>query len=95
MAGLWRSVCRVRFYFKGIQAGDHWVYHNPFIPGRLGDDEIAVGSCLAGMHEYVEGGTEFYSLAEACQDNYLARLIAQASRTGENLVSQKQVWACE
>lgn len=80
-------------YFKGIQAGDRWAYVNPFIPARLSDDEIAVASCLQKMSAYVQGGPEFYSLAEGCQDQYLARLISEASRTGEKRTSQKQVWA--
>ena len=80
-------------YFKGIQAGDQWVYVNPYVPGRLSDDEIAVASCLDKMAQYVQGGAEFYGLAEACQDHYLARLLSDAARTGEARVSQRQVWA--
>lgn len=81
------------FYFKGIQAGDQWVYTNPYIPARLSDDEIAVASCMEKMGQYVQGGPEFYSLAEGCQDNYFARLIMQAGRSGEKVTSTRQVWA--
>ncbi len=80
-------------YFKGITAGEQWVYRNPFIPARLSDDEIAVASSLQKMHEFVQGGPEFYSVAEACQDNYLARLITQAAKAQESITTTRQVWA--
>jgi hypothetical protein len=80
-------------YFKGIVAGDRWVYVNPYVPGRLSDDEIAVASSLEKMSQYVQGGPEFYSVAEGCQDNYLARLLSEAAKTGEKRVSQRQAWA--
>ena len=32
-------------YHKGILAGDRWIYRNPLAPGRLSDDEIAIGTC--------------------------------------------------
>lgn len=46
-------------------AGEQWVYENPFIPGRITDDEIAIASCLEKMNDYAKGGQDFYSLAEA------------------------------
>lgn len=81
------------FYFKGIQCGDQWVYTNPFTPARLSDDEIAIAAALEKMRDYAHGGPDFYSLAEACQDNYLARLLTQAAKSGEKVTSQRQVWA--
>lgn len=80
-------------FFKGIQAGDSWVYTNPYAAGRLSDDEIAIASCLQKMHEYVQGGQAFYSLAEACQDFYLADLMTAAAQSGLPCQSEKQVWA--
>jgi len=81
------------YYHKGILAGDEWVYRNPFVPARLSDDEIAVATCLAGMAEYVRGGPEFYSLAEAAQDRYLDLMIAQAVETRAELTCARQPWA--
>jgi predicted dehydrogenase len=80
-------------YLKGIVAGDQWVYRNPFAPGRLTDDEIAIATCVAGMAAYVEGGPEVYPLAEACQDRYLDMLIAQAAESGKVVESSTQSWA--
>lgn len=54
---------REGYYLEGIMAGERWVYRNPFIPGRLYDDEIAIASCLQKMIDYIAGGPGFYSLA--------------------------------
>ncbi len=80
-------------YPKGILLGDEWIYTNPFAPGRLTDDEIAVATCLAKMAEYAEGGDDFYSVPEASQDHYLGMMIAQAARTGERVRTERQPWA--
>jgi hypothetical protein len=81
------------YYLKGIVAGGSWYYRNPFIAGRLSDDEIAVATALAGMADYVEGGPEVYSLAEACQDRYLDIMIAEAIDSGTTMSTETQVWA--
>ena len=81
------------YYLKGILAGEEWVYRNPFVPGRLTDDEIAVATCLEKMAAYAAGGPGFYSLAEASQDHYLSLLIDQAAQSGEAVVATRQPWA--
>lgn len=81
------------YYLKGITAGGAWVYRNPFAPGRISDDEIAIAVCLEKMHAYARGGPSFYSLAEASQDHYLSLLINRASETGEKLRSVYQPWS--
>ena len=78
---------------KGILAGDEWVYRNPFMPGRLTDDEIAVATCLDRMARYVEGGPSFCGLPDASQDHYLNLMIGEAVRTGEPVRTQHQPWA--
>ena len=80
-------------YLKGIQAGEQWWYRNPTLPAELTDDEIAVADLLLRMAEYVRGGEEAYSLAEACQDRYLDILAAQAADTGQSVHSQRQPWS--
>ena len=80
------------YFHRGILAGSEWVYNNPFPSARLSDDEIAIASCLAKMHEYVENGTPFYSLAEAAQDHYIGMMIEQAQQTGEPVASTPQPW---
>lgn len=80
-------------HLKGIQFEDKWVYRNPLAPARLFDDEIAVGSCLVAMAEYLRGGPEFYSLAEACQDRYLDMLIRESAEAGKPVSSRTQSWA--
>ncbi len=80
-------------YLKGIQAGEDWVYRNPFEPARLFDDEIAMADCLFRMAEHAQGGPDFYSLAEACQDRYLDIVIDQAAETGQRITTTTQSWA--
>jgi Oxidoreductase family, NAD-binding Rossmann fold len=80
------------YYHKGYSAGAAWWYQNPFIPGRLSDDEIAIANCLESMARYLETGNSFYSLAEASQDHYLSLLIDEAAKEGKALKSLSQVW---
>ncbi|WP_339159226.1 Gfo/Idh/MocA family oxidoreductase [Paenibacillus sp. FSL W8-0186] len=83
------------YFLQGILCGDQWLYDNPFAPARLYDDEIAIARCLQRMAEYVRGGLEFYSLAEASQDHYLGMLIEKAILTGETVASTRQRWALD
>ncbi len=80
-------------HHQGITLGDEWIYRNPFAPGRLSDDEIAVATCLQKMGEYVEGGPDFYSLAQASQDHYLSLLMEEAIESGQPVKSTSQVWS--
>ena len=81
------------FYLKGILAGEEWAYKNKFAPARLSDEEIAQASCLFGMKESLQTGKDFYSLAQAAQDHYLAMLIYESAKTGKTLNSESQSWA--
>jgi len=81
------------YFLQGIMAGGRWVYENPFIPGRLFDDEIAIATCLKNMADYAAGGPDFYSVAEASQDYYLGTLIEKAIQTGQPVTSIRQPWA--
>ncbi|GGD53627.1 Gfo/Idh/MocA family protein [Paenibacillus nasutitermitis] len=80
-------------HLKAILCGDAYLYRNEFAPGRLSDDEIAVAACLARMGEYSEGGPEFYSLAEACQDHYLGLMMRKAVESKEAVHTQTQCWS--
>ncbi len=80
------------YFLKGIMAGNNWVYRNPFIPGRLTDDEIAIASCLKKMSDYLAGGPEFYGIAEAAQDHYLALMLEKAAQTGDIVTTENQIW---
>ena len=80
-------------YLKGYTIGEEWIYRNPLAPGALVDDDIAVGHCMLKMAEYVDGGAEFYSLAEACQDRYLDIVLEQAQESGEPVTTTSQAWA--
>ena len=47
---------------------------------------------MAKMHEYVQGGPEFYSVAEAAQDRYLDLLVSEAASTGQPIMPESQPW---
>lgn len=81
------------YHLKGYTLGGDWLYENPLVPARLSDDEIAVGSCLLRMAEYVAGGKSFYPLGEACQDHYLGILIDEAATSKREVASETAVWA--
>ena len=81
------------YYHKGYLAGSEWVYRNPFVPGRLSDDEIAIATVLQKMADYAAGGPSLYSLAEASQDRYLDLVIQQVAQTGEPMRAEAQIWA--
>jgi Oxidoreductase family, NAD-binding Rossmann fold len=80
------------YYHKGYSAGAEWLYQNPFVPGRLSDDEVAIATCLDSMAHYVETGNSFYSLAEASQDHYLSLMVDEAVKSGKKVESLGQVW---
>jgi predicted dehydrogenase len=81
------------FYHKGFLAGSEWVYQNPLAPARLNDDEIAIATCLDKMAEYVAGGPDFYSVAEAAQDHYVSLMIQRAQASQETVRTTVQPWA--
>ena len=80
-------------YLKGIQAGERWWYRNPAMPAELSDDEIAVADLLLRMADYLRGGDDVYTLAEACQDRYLDILAGQAVESGQPIRAQPQPWS--
>ena len=81
------------YYHKGVLAGDEWVYTNPFTPGPLADDELAIATSLDRMANYVRTGAAFYSLAEAAQDRYLDLLVAEACQSGQPIEAEIMPWA--
>lgn len=81
------------YYLKSLHLGEQIVYKNGTAPARLTDDEIAVAACLEKMAVYAAGGEDFYSLAEACQDHYLALMMKQSLQTGETVTTETQCWA--
>ncbi len=80
------------YYHQGILSGGEWIYQNPFAPARLSDDEIAIATCLSKMQTYVEGGPDFYSLAEAAQDHYLSIMIERALTSDSMVKTTVQPW---
>ncbi|MBD3419009.1 MAG: gfo/Idh/MocA family oxidoreductase [Chitinivibrionales bacterium] len=79
-------------HLRGIQIGEEWYYTTPFGPAPLSDDEIAVATCMVCMKEYLATGREFYSLREACHDQYLNLLMLQSIKTKKPIRSEN-LWA--
>ncbi|KAA9004688.1 gfo/Idh/MocA family oxidoreductase [Paenibacillus spiritus] len=81
------------FFLQGIVGGSEWLYRNPFGPARLSDDELAVAESLRRMASYTAGGPPFYSLAEGCQDQYLALAMRRAAAEDRAVITARQPWA--
>jgi predicted dehydrogenase len=81
------------YHLKTVLGGSDRLYENPFAPASLSDDEIAIASCLVKMKEYVAGGAEFYSLAEAMQDQYLSLMMESAVEADKAVKTVRQPWA--
>ena len=82
------------FCNRSVMLGEYELYRNPFMPARLGDDEIAVAYCMENMGRYVLGEAEpVYPLQEVLQDTYLAICMGKALESGEKVQAEKQAWA--
>jgi predicted dehydrogenase len=70
------------------------VYRNPFPGVRLADEEIAVGSMLAGMTDWCRGeGEPPYPLAAASQDHLIALAISESVRSGAAVETGSEAWS--
>ncbi|MGG6312741.1 Gfo/Idh/MocA family protein [Paenibacillus macerans] len=81
------------YFLQGYLCGEQWLYTNPFAPARLYDDELAIATCLQRMADYVQGGSEFYGLWEAAQDQYLGLMIERAILSGETVKVPRPRWS--
>lgn len=78
---------------KGMMLDGEYLYKNPFANARINDDEIAIATCMYKMKDYIENGTEFYPLADALQDTYIANLIRKsAEKPLEIIKTEKKAW---
>ncbi|MEO6846829.1 MAG: Gfo/Idh/MocA family oxidoreductase [Chthoniobacterales bacterium] len=77
---------------KQIVGNGEVLYQNPFPGMRWSDEEIAVATVLSKMRDYTEGGPEFYSVEQSCQDRYLDILIQEAVKGGKTIEAAPQPW---
>jgi hypothetical protein len=80
-------------HFRGLMGEGRWLYRNPYPYTRLSDDEIAVAEIMEKMAAYVEEGTSFCNVAEACQDQYLSLMMEKSAAEGKPLVTETRIWA--
>ena len=77
----------------GMMLGERFLYRSPLEKARLNDDELAIASLLLGMADYVSGGAEVYSLADALQDTYLSLKLEEALLNPLQVIQTKpQIW---
>ena len=69
------------------------IYKNPFIGLRLMDEEIAIGSLLLKMVDWVRGdGLPPYPLREACQDHLISKAIDESLALDAPVTTQFEPW---
>lgn len=77
----------------GLMLGEQFLYRTPFVNARLNDDELAVGSLLLKMGEYLRNGKNCYGLADALQDMYLCLTMEQAMKMEyQPVTTETQPW---
>jgi hypothetical protein len=80
-------------FLRGISLGAEMPYRNPLAPARLSDDELAIGTVLLRMSEFVRTGVPFYGIPDAAQDHHLALAMRESIRSGRSVSTQTQPWA--
>jgi predicted dehydrogenase len=76
-----------------ITFGSDVMYRNPYQGLRWNDEEIAIGTLLADMAAWVDGGgPEPYSLADGCHDHGIALAIEHAAETGMTVRVGEEPW---
>ena len=77
----------------GLMLGEQFLYRTPFVNARLNDDELAVGTLLLRMKEYLQTGKNCYCLADALQDMYLCLTMEKAmKREYQPVTTELQPW---
>ncbi len=70
------------------------LYKNPFIGLRLMDEEIAIGTMMIKMSEWINGHDSApYPLRAACQDHLISLAIDESASTGKSVHTAREVWA--
>lgn len=82
-------------FLRGYALNGAQLYTNDYRPARLPDEELAIASLLTRMGEYVAGGRDVYSVAEAAQDQYLQLMVRRAAESREVVITERQEWVPE
>jgi predicted dehydrogenase len=70
------------------------VWRNPFLGGRLMDDEIAVGQLLLATARWAtDSGPAPYPLSRACQDHLLGLAIEESAASGGEVRTGAEAWS--
>lgn len=81
------------FDLDTLSLGGRVWYRNPFQGRRFSDEEIAIGTLLIRMADWVaDQGQPPYPLAEASQDHAIALAINDSARSGERIRVSPGPW---
>lgn len=70
------------------------LYKNPFIGLRLMDEEIAIGTIMVKMTDWITGsGDAPYPLREAAQDQLVSLAIDESVQTGKTVHTVREAWS--
>jgi predicted dehydrogenase len=70
------------------------LYRNPFVGLRLMDEEIAIGTLMVKMADWIEEtGVAPYPLWEAAQDQLISLAIEESVLTGKMVQTSREIWA--
>lgn len=69
------------------------VYKNPFIGLRLMDEEIAIGTMMVKMSDWISGNAAApYPLREAAQDQLVSLAIDESVQTSKTVQTVREAW---
>ena len=82
------------FDTEHISLNGEVLYKNPFIGLRLMDEEIAIGTMMVRMADWIRGeGVAPYPLREASQDQLISLAIDESARIGVTVHTSREIWA--
>ncbi len=82
------------FDTEHISLNGEVLYKNPFVGLRLMDEEIAIGTMMVRMADWIAGkGDAPYPLREAAQDQLISLAIDESLLTGKTVQTSPEIWS--
>ncbi len=81
------------FDTEHISLNGNIMYKNPFVGLRLMDEEIAIGTMMVEMAQWIAGkGAAPYPLREAAQDQLISLAINESALSGKVVQTPREIW---